>query len=167
MAETFPVLSFGVVGFSVFYSLPMGPCSPRGSRDLLENGGCATKGCEWPAWPTHHLFKSYFVAKSFKICSIHTRFGRVLKGRMIPEGLCSWAGSSDWTLSPLRAGPPWLVFPVSALTQLKRLRHPLPTFEPWPGLPWETALPWLHTHLAHCAAAVLTAWSCALVFKQT
>lgn len=81
-------------GFSVFYSLPTGPCSPRGSRDLLENGGCATTGCELPAWPTHHLFKSYFVAENFKICSIHTSFGRVLKGRMIPEGLCSLAGSS-------------------------------------------------------------------------
>lgn len=44
VAETFPALSFGIVGLSVFYSLPMGPCSPRGSRDLLENGVVPVRG---------------------------------------------------------------------------------------------------------------------------
>lgn len=33
---------------SVFHS-PVGPCSLRGPRDLLENGGCAARGCELPS----------------------------------------------------------------------------------------------------------------------
>lgn len=32
---------------SLFHS-PVGPCSPRGPRDLLENRGCAARGCKLP-----------------------------------------------------------------------------------------------------------------------
>lgn len=69
-------------------------------------------------------------------------------------------------MSPLRAGPPWLVLPVSVPTELKHLRHLLLTADPQPGLPWESALPWLHTPCTLCCCSAHGAWSCALLLKQ-
>lgn len=89
------------------------------------------------------------MAKGFKTCSIPTSFVRVLKGRMMAEGL-SVPGLA--ALAELRAGPP-CPFPVSAPAQLQHLRHLLLTADPWPGPPWQTASPWLCTHCTLCCCS--------------